>query len=73
MFLSCYIGGSVIEKGEKKTFFELWNEEYRDGINKTGMTLHYKPVKSCETEQTTMPTGKVTQALYCHLVELVGN
>ena len=34
---------SVIEKGRNKKFFQLWNEEYRDGIktrgDKIGMDL----------------------------------
>ena len=62
---------SYIEKGRRlvnKKFFELWNEEYRDGIktrgDKIGMTLCIiKPlndVRRGSSLQTTMPTGNTS-------------
>ena len=37
---------SVIEKGRRLVFFELWNEEYRDGVKQDrDGSLHYKAVK----------------------------
>ena len=58
---------SVIERLVNKKFFELWNEEYRDGIKQDrDDSLHYK---AGETEVLCRPLCLlVTQALYCHLV-----
>ena len=55
---------SVIERLVNKKIFELWNEEYRDGIKQDrDDSLHYK---AGETEVLCRPL--LTQALYCHLV-----
>ena len=50
-----------------KKYFELWNEEYRDGIktrgDKIGMTLCIIKPLNGSSLQTTMPTGNTSPIL----------